>query len=99
MMTIVTIVTIDPGKEPRWDAAFRDRVAAAKQQPGWVAVQVAIPADAPTRRVVIGTWENRADWEKWHASDAFQRTRNDMEGVEIAPRQEWWHEVILAEHR
>src|SRR6266704_3463234 len=99
MMTIVTHATIEPGKEPAWDAAFRERVAAAKKQPGWVAVQLAIPADAVNERVVIGTWETRADWEAWHASGSFGKTRDQMDGGESAPRQEWWHEVILEEHR
>jgi heme-degrading monooxygenase HmoA len=99
MMTIVSRITIEPGKEPGWDAAFRERLAAAKEQPGWVAVQLCIPADAVDKRVVIGTWETRADWEAWHATDAFQKTREPMEGLETEAREEWWHEVILEEHR
>jgi heme-degrading monooxygenase HmoA len=63
MMTIVTNVTIEPGKEPQWDAAFRERVAAAGKQPGWIGVQLCIPAQAINKRIVIGTWETRADWE------------------------------------
>ena len=46
MMTTVTHVRIDPGKEPGWDDAFRKRAAAAKKQPGWISVQLCIPADA-----------------------------------------------------
>jgi len=60
MMTIVSHVKIVPGKEPEWDAAFRKRVTAAKKQPGWVAVQLCIPADRLNERVVIGSWETRA---------------------------------------
>jgi heme-degrading monooxygenase HmoA len=99
MMTIVTHVTIQPGKEPAWDAAFRERVAAAKKQPGWVGVQLCIPADKLNQRVVIGTWETRAHWEAWHAADAFEKTRDQMEAGEPEARQEWWHEVIVEEHR
>lgn len=99
MMTIVTRVKIEPGKEPAWDAAFRKRVEAARKQPGWIGVQLGIPADAVNQRVVIGTWETRADWEAWHATDAFQKTREQMEGAETDAREEWWHEVILEEHR
>ena len=36
MMTIVTHVRIEPGKEPGWDDAFRKRASAAKRQPGWI---------------------------------------------------------------
>jgi heme-degrading monooxygenase HmoA len=99
MMTIVSHVTIEPGKEPAWDAAFRERLAAARRQPGWVAVQLCIPAQAINKRVVIGTWETRAAWEAWHATDAFRKTREQMEGGEAEAREEWWHEVILEEHR
>src|SRR5688572_29809001 len=90
MMTIVTHVPIEPGREPAWDDAFRKRAAAAQKQPGWIAVQLCIPADAVNERIVIGTWENRADWERWHASDTFQSTRDQMEeGSESETRNEW----------
>jgi heme-degrading monooxygenase HmoA len=99
MMTIVTHVTIEPGKEPIWDAAFRQRVEAAKKQAGWVGVQLCMPTQALNKRVVIGTWENRAAWEAWHNTDVFQKTRAQMEGAETDSREEWWHEVLLEEHR
>jgi len=98
-MTIVTHVTIEPSKEPIWDAAFRERVQAAKQQPGWVGVQLCIPTGVINKRVVIGTWETRAGWEAWYNAEAFQKTRAQMDGVETAAREEWWHEVTLDEHR
>jgi heme-degrading monooxygenase HmoA len=99
MMTIVTRVTLETGKEPVWDAAFRERAADARAQPGWVSVQVCIPADALNQRVIVGTWETRADWEAWHAKSAFQKTRAQMEPAESGSRVEEWHEVILSEHR
>ena len=99
MMTIVTHLKIEPGKEPGWDDAFRRRVEAARNQRGWVGVQLCIPADAANERVVIGTWETRADWEAWHETGIFQETREQMEGAEIGSRREWWHEVVLDEHR
>ena len=99
MMTIVTHVTIEPGKEPAWDAAFRERVESAKKQPGWIAVQLCIPTDKLNQRVVIGTWETRAAWEAWHATGPFEKTRDRMESGESEERKEWWHEVIVEEHR
>ena len=50
-------------------------------------------------RVVIGTWQTRADWEAWHATDGFQRTRAAMDGSEAERRGEWWHEVVVDERR
>src|SRR6266511_6222356 len=35
MMTIVTHVTLKEGTEPEWDAAMRERMQAARDQPGW----------------------------------------------------------------
>src|SRR5690348_11164893 len=99
MMTIVTMITIEPGKEPQWDAVFQKRIAAAKEQPGWIGVQVGIPTDRINQRVIIGTWESRAAWESWHAADVFQQTRAQMDGLETDGRQEWWHEIIVEEHR
>jgi heme-degrading monooxygenase HmoA len=99
MMTIVTHIKIAEGQEPAWDAAMRERLTTAKAQSGFVSVQLAIPADAPDERVVIGTWDSRADWEAWHETDSFRSTRERMDECEVERRGEWWHEVVLAEHR
>ena len=60
MMTIVSHVRIKEQQEPAWDAAMRERLEAVKEQPGFVAVQFGIPADAMNERVIIGTWATRA---------------------------------------
>jgi heme-degrading monooxygenase HmoA len=95
MMTIVTHVTLRQGSEPDWDAAMRARLAAVKGQPGWIGMQLLIPADAIHKRVIVGTWQTRAHWETWHRDPAFAETRARLEGLEAQPRQEWWHEVML----
>src|SRR4051794_30433394 len=95
MMTIVTHVTLREGSEPEWDAAMRERLAAVKGRPGWICTQLLIPNDGIHRRVIIGTWHTRADWEAWHKDPAFAETRRELDGLESAPRQEWWHEVML----
>jgi heme-degrading monooxygenase HmoA len=94
MMTIVTHVTLKEGTEPRWDAAMRDRLAVASDRPGWIGGQLLIPLDALNRRIIVGTWETRAHWEAWHNDPEFQATRAQIEGLEAAPSQHWWHEVI-----
>ena len=98
-MTVVTHVRIKEGQEPAWDAAFRERVVAAKEQQGFVAVQLGIPAERMNERVVIGTWETRADWEAWHDTGAFAQTREQMEDADTKTRDERWYEVVLEEHR
>jgi len=97
MMTVVTHIEIDEGQEPDWDAAMRERVEAAKKQPGFVSVQLCIPVEGLNERVVIGTWQTRADWEAWHESGSFSDTRERMDRCEVQRKGEWWHEVLLAE--
>jgi heme-degrading monooxygenase HmoA len=95
MMTIVTHVTLKEGSEPEWDATMRSRLRAVKDRAGWVCTQLLIPTDSLNKRVIIGTWQTRADWEAWHKDPAFAQTRTRLEGLEATPRQEWWHEVVL----
>jgi hypothetical protein len=64
-------------------------------QGGWICTQLLIPNDGMNKRVIIGTWQTRADWEAWHRDPAFAETRARLDGLEAAPRQEWWHEVML----
>ena len=49
---------------------------------------------AHNRRAIVGVWQTRADWEAWHADPKFRETRQQMEGLEAAAAQEWWHEVV-----
>lgn len=99
MMTIVSHVQVKEGQEGAWDDVVRERIAAARRQPGFVAVQVAIPLDAPNERVIIGTWQSRADWEAWHGHERFQETRSRLEAVDETTASEAWHEVVVEEHR
>jgi heme-degrading monooxygenase HmoA len=94
MMTIVTQVTLKEGAEPEWDAAMRERLLAARHQPGWIGGQLLIPLDRLNRRMIIGTWQTRADWEVWHTDATFAETRRRLEGLEDGPSEQWWHEVI-----
>ena len=94
MMTIVTRVTLREGCEPKWDAAMKARMESARNQPGWVGGQLAIPLGGPNSRIIIGTWQTRADWEAWHADPKFQETREQLKGLEERSSEEWWHEVV-----
>jgi heme-degrading monooxygenase HmoA len=98
MMTIVTHVTLKEGIEPEWDVAMRERLAAATDKPGWIAGQLMMPLDHLNRRVIVGTWQTRADWEAWHQDPAFAQTRQRLEGLEDRPSEQWWHEVLDLQH-
>jgi len=97
MMTVVTYVTLQQGTEPEWDAAMRERLDVARSRPGWVRGQVLIPLGELDRRVIVGTWRTRADWEAWHEDPNFAETRRRIEGLEAAPNETAWYEVV-ADH-
>jgi heme-degrading monooxygenase HmoA len=95
MMTIVTHVHLKKAAGREWDAAMRTRLSAAKKRPGWVGGQLLRPADKPDRRVIVGTWRARPDWEAWHQDPQFAETRRRLDGLESEPAEHWWHEVVL----
>ena len=94
MMTIVTHVTLREGAEPEWDDVMRERLLAAREQPGWGGGQLLMPLDRLNRRVIVGTWQTRAHWEAWHNDPTFADTRRRLQGLEAKASEEWWHEVI-----
>ena len=95
MMTIVTHVHLKEGAGQEWDGAMRTRLSAAKKRPGWVGGQLLRQSDKPNRRVIVGTWRTRADWEAWHQDPQFSETRRRLDGLENGPAEHWWHEVVL----
>lgn len=95
MMTIVTHVHLREGAGRDWDAAMRTRLSAAKRASGWVGGQLLRPADKPERRVIVGTWRTRESWDAWHHDPKFTETRQRLDGLERAPAEHWWHEVVL----
>lgn len=99
MMTIITHVTLKQGSEPDWDAVMRERLASAHEQAGWVGGQLLMPLDELNRRVIVGIWLTRADWEAWHNDPTFTETRRRLEGLEAEPSRHAWHEVLLDARR
>ena len=94
-MTIVTHVNLKEGSEPEWDAAMRERLSAARNQRGWIGGQLLMPLDGLNKRVIVGTWQTRADWEAWHNDETFAETRKRLQGLEASTPEQWWHEVVL----
>ncbi|HWN93060.1 MAG TPA: antibiotic biosynthesis monooxygenase [Verrucomicrobiae bacterium] len=62
---------------------------------GLVGGQMLESEDDPRRRVIVGTWQTRDDWEKWHEDPEFAETREELEGLVMEPEQHEWHEVVL----
>ncbi|HUZ01251.1 MAG TPA: antibiotic biosynthesis monooxygenase family protein [Thermomicrobiaceae bacterium] len=78
MITVITETTVKPGQEQEWDRAYQARIDDARRQPGWIDAQLLIPEGEQDRRVVVGTWRERSDWEQWHLTPVFRQTRGEM---------------------
>jgi heme-degrading monooxygenase HmoA len=89
MKTIVTHVHLKPGAGRDWDAVMRRRLS------GWVGGQLLRSVDKEDARVIVGTWRTRADWDGWHHDPTFAETRQQLDGLESAPAEHWWHDVVL----
>ena len=94
MLSVMTETRVKPGREADWDRAYHARAADAQAQPGFVALQLLAPQDDAQRRVVLGTWRNREDWERWHATDTFTRTRAALNAATEDDGHERWFTVI-----
>jgi heme-degrading monooxygenase HmoA len=95
MMTVITRTVLSEGSEPEWDAAMHERLAAAERRNGWIGGQILIPLERMNERVIVGTWETRADWEAWHEDEAFKDTRRRLEQLEVQASETGWYEVVL----
>jgi heme-degrading monooxygenase HmoA len=95
MMTIITKITLNVGAEPEWDEAMRERLEAAKSRSGWIGGKVLVPLDALNQRLIIGTWETRADWEAWHEDESFKQVRERFDELEREKSESSWYEVIV----
>lgn len=94
MMTVITQVSLKPGSEPDWDRAMRERLSAAQGQGGCLSAQLLMPVEGKSRRVIVGTWATRDEWEAWHHDPAFQETRERLEGLQENPDDMQWYEVV-----
>jgi heme-degrading monooxygenase HmoA len=95
MVTIVTEISLKEGAEPRWDEVMLGRMAAAREQPGWVGGQLLRPTADPQRRVIVGTWRTREDWHAWHTDPRFQDTRAELDPLVRGSEEHCWHDVVL----
>lgn len=94
MMTVITTLTLREGLEPEWDAAMRTRLDSAGGRMGFLGNQLLVPLDGLNRRVVVGTWNTRSDWEAWHNDAAFLASRQLLDRLQEGPGDTAWFEVI-----
>lgn len=95
MVTIVTGIELKQGREQEWDAAMQERMAAVKDQPGWVGGQMLQPEGEPARRLIVGTWQKRDDWRRWHEDPQFASTREELDDLTAGSEQHEWYGVVL----
>jgi heme-degrading monooxygenase HmoA len=94
MVTVITRVSLKDGADTEWDAAMHERLAAARDQQGWIGGQLLKPLDDTNARVIVGTWKRQEDWKAWHDQEAFRETRERLEGLQSGPAEMTWHEAI-----
>lgn len=98
-MTVITHhVLRDDASAQEWDSTMYDRLAAARDQAGWIGGQLLRAVNDRTLRTIVGIWESREHWEAWHDEDAFRETRERLEGLQSRPSETTWYEVIEERH-
>jgi heme-degrading monooxygenase HmoA len=95
MLTIITEVELSEGADREWDAIMGARMNEAKKRLGWVGGQLLSSDEDPRRRVIVGTWNTRVDWEQWHQDPLFAETRRQLDTLVDAPERHTWHDVLL----
>jgi heme-degrading monooxygenase HmoA len=94
MEAVITRVVLNDGAASEWETTMRDRMTAAESSQGWIGGSILAPEGDGTGRVILGLWETRADWERWHEDPAFQETAERLKGLEQDAGTATWHEVV-----
>jgi heme-degrading monooxygenase HmoA len=95
MVTIVTEIEVKQGRAEEWDAAMQERMSAVRHQPGWVGGQMLRPEGDPVKRLIVGTWQTRDDWKRWHDDPQVATTREELNGLTEGAEQHEWYGVVL----
>ena len=94
MMTVITNVTLSEGTEPEWDRVMAERLANAADCDGWIRGEILMPLDGMNKRIIVGTWRSRADWESWHQDPTFTETSARLDALQTTTSGPQWHEVV-----
>jgi heme-degrading monooxygenase HmoA len=97
MVTVVTRVRLNAGREAEWDEVFAKRVRAAREQKGFEFVQLCQPEAEPSERVIVGCWHSHDEWNSWHEDPAFLGTRAELEESSEESGESRWYEVVVEE--
>jgi heme-degrading monooxygenase HmoA len=96
MEAVMTRVVLNTGVQSEWEATMRDRMTAAESSDGWIGGSILRPDGHDDLRVIVGLWETRSDWERWHDDPAFHETAERLKGLESDAGTATWHDVVYA---
>jgi heme-degrading monooxygenase HmoA len=96
MESVITRVVVNSGSESEWEAVMRDRMTAAESSPGWIGGAILAPEDDASARLIVGLWESRDAWKRWHDDPAFHDTGERLKGLESDGGTPAWHSVSYA---
>ena len=99
MEAVITRVVLNQGAESEWEAVMRDRMTAAESFDGWIGGSILSPEGEDAVRVILGLWDARSDWERWHDDPAFRETAERLKGPETDAGTATWHDVVYAAGR
>jgi heme-degrading monooxygenase HmoA len=74
MEMVITRVVLDDGASGEWERVMGDRMTAAESSPGWLGGSIARPDGGSAERLIVGLWESRDAWKRWHEDPAFRDT-------------------------
>jgi heme-degrading monooxygenase HmoA len=96
MESVITRVVVNDGAEPDWESTMRERMTAAESSPGWIGGAILAPEGEAGARLIVGLWETRDAWQRWHEDPAFQDTAERLKGLERDAGTATWHDVVYA---
>jgi heme-degrading monooxygenase HmoA len=94
--SVITRVVLNEGAGPEWEAVMRDRMTAAESAPGWIGGSILTPEDDGDARLIVGLWESRDAWMRWHDDPAFRATADRLHDLEREAGTPTWHDVAYA---
>jgi heme-degrading monooxygenase HmoA len=96
MEAVMTRVVLEEGAQSDWEATMRERMTAAESSDGWIGGSILSPETESNVRVILGLWDARSDWERWHDDPAFRETAERLKGLERDAGTATWHDVVYA---
>ncbi len=83
MIRIIIERILADGLESHYEEAARAALIQTMSQPGFISGESLCDIDRPNRRIVLGTWRSRREWDAWFSSterrDCMARIRPMLE--------------------